>query len=130
VPLADSRAEMFVHPLTGILLPNRARAIAMQRERDERARRRTATPPDRRTGLPGMPADVQWHRIEGLWYEVTLKPLGGEPPFDVVLKRLLRRDSRELLRTTYGRSDRYASAKRQLSHKQLRAHGLASDVAD
>jgi hypothetical protein len=31
VPLSDSRAEMFVHPRTDILLPNRARVIEVQR---------------------------------------------------------------------------------------------------
>jgi hypothetical protein len=130
VPLADCGCELFVHPLTGILLPNRAREAALWRQRRERAERAAQPHPDRRVGLPGIPPGCQWHRIDGLWYEVTLGTLdtSGEEAsaYDVVLKIVSGRH-RDALRQRYGRADRYAIRKRQLGRAELRAHGLQSD---
>ena len=132
-PLAQSRSELFVHPRTGILLPNRARVIAVKRQREDRALRAAQPHPDRRTGLPGMAPDCQWHRIGGIWYEVTLRPLAapgeGSAAYDVVLKRTVDERQGPLLFARYGHARRYATAKQQLGTAALRAHGLRADDA-
>jgi hypothetical protein len=134
VPLKDSRAELFVHPRTGILLPNRARVIEAERQRKELQQQRAQGHPDRRSGLPGMAADCQWQRIDGLWYEVKLAALDvlddKTRVYDVVLKRSVSGRDRQLLLTTYGRVGCYANAKRQLDRSTLRKHGLVSGVAE
>jgi hypothetical protein len=133
VPLGESWAELFVHPRTGILLPNRARVIEAQRRRRERQEKLAQGHPDRRIGLPGMTPDCQWHRIEGIWYEIRLAALDvldlEKLAYDVVLKRKLSGLHRELLYATYGRSDRYAISKRQLDRGILRRHSLISSGA-
>jgi hypothetical protein len=112
VPLSESQAELYVHPRTGLLLvrahPARARAH------------------DRVVGAP-LPADVQWHRIDGQWYELRLRTLaGGAAGFDVVLRREVTTQDRELLHRRYGGAAVYAQAKRQLDGRTLRRHGLAT----
>ncbi len=130
VPLADSRAELYVHPRTGILLVNRARAIARRERKQARVTQAQAREHDRRLGAP-LPADVQWHRIDGLWYEVQLRPLdrsdANVPAFDSVLKRVVDGRDCALLRKRYDRCGVYAHAKRQLDGKTLRRHGLEAD---
>lgn len=125
--IGDCRTRMFVHPCTGILLRNRARDIAQRQQRLQRDARAAQPHPSRRSGLPGMADDCLWERIAGIWYEVTLAPLSPDqaPVYDVVLGRTVDARQRDLLRTRYGRPDRYAVAKRQLGRKALRAHGLA-----
>jgi hypothetical protein len=128
-PLSESRAAMYVHPLTGILLPNRARIVAAQRRRQAREHQRNAQPLNRRTGLPGMATDTQWHRLDGIWYELQLGVLAdGSKAYDVVLKREVSLRDSSLLRDTYGCATRYATTKRQLGHKALRQHGLVSQA--
>lgn len=128
-PIAECWARLFVHPRTGILLRNRAREIAQRQRRQQRAARAARPHPERRRGLPGMAADCQWQRIEGLWYAVTLAPLkpGDSPVYDVVLGRTVAAKQSELLRARHGGADRYAVAKRQLGRKALRAHGLVGE---
>lgn len=127
-PIAESRADLFVHPRAGILLPNRARVIAVQRQRQERAASASRPHPDRRIGLAGVAPDRQWHRIDGIWYEIALGALdasgAGSPVYDVVLKRVVDSRQRELLRARYGQPNLYAVGKRQLGSAALRAHGL------
>jgi hypothetical protein len=134
VPLSDSRAEMFVHPRTGILLPNRARVIEVQRQRQERRQKVAQGHPDRRSGLHGMAADRQWQRIDGLWYEVTLAALdlGDDKArvYDAVLKRSVSGRDQALLRATHGCVGRYAAAKRQIDRATLRKHGLVGGAAE
>lgn len=129
VPLSDSRAELYVHPRTGILLVNRAREIARRERRQARVTQAQARAQECRIGAP-LPADVQWHRIDGLWYEVQLRPLDragdGAPVFDVVFKRLVDVRDRALLHERYDRPFAYAHAKRQLDGRTLRRHGLAT----
>jgi hypothetical protein len=129
-PLAESRAEMFVHPRTGMLLPNRARLHAAQRRNREREANRHALPADRRTALPGMAGDRQWHRVGGIWYEVTLRPLVLKDEkarvHDLLLQRAVGTRDHALLRATYGRADCHAVAKHQLGRQALRRHGLVS----
>jgi hypothetical protein len=130
LPLARSNQALFVHPVTGILLPNRARVLAARRRRLERAAQRVEGSADRRAGLPGMAENVQWHRIDGRWYEVALAPctFGDKDAaaFDVVLRRTVIAKDRDLLYRTYGRAGCYGQAKRQLGHKELRRGGLVS----
>jgi hypothetical protein len=134
MPLKDSHAELFVHPRTGILLPNRARVNEVQRQRHERLRKEAQAHPDRRSGLPGMAADTQWHRINGLWFEVKLAEwdASDDKPtvYDVVLQRKVSSRDRQVLRATYGHSGCRAIAKRQLDRATLREHCLAGGVAE
>lgn len=130
VPLSESRAEMYVHPRTGILLVNRARVIARRKTKEARADEAAAREAHRRSGS-WLPADTQWHRVDGLWYEVRLRRLdasGGDVPvFDVVLKRTVTSANCKLLKERYGACSLYACGKRQLDGKTLRRHGLVSD---
>ena len=126
-PLSENRAALYVHPRTGILLENRARTIARRERRQARVTQAQARAQERRIGAP-LPADVQWHRLDGLWYEVRLLPLdhdgAGVPVFDVVLKRVVDARHQSLLGERYDRVGVYAAAKRQLDRKTLRRHGL------
>lgn len=126
-PIERCWQHLYVHPRTGLLLTNRGREIAERRRRQERAARAAQPHADRRGGLPGMAADCQWHRIDGIWYAVTLASLGeghAAPVYDVVLRRDVDARQHELLRGRYGRPDCYAIAKRQLDGATLRANGL------
>lgn len=124
VPLSESRAAMYVHPRTGILLVNRARVIARRRRKQARIDEAAARDRDRRIGAP-LPANLQWHRIDGLWFEVRLAPLQGDVPvYDVVLRRTVDSANHQLLRQHYGSGAVHAQAKRQLDRRTLRRHGL------
>jgi hypothetical protein len=128
VPLSESWAEMYVHPGTGILLINRARVIAGRKRRQARAEQAVAREQNRRIGLKPLPADTQWHRVDGLWYEVKLGSFDISdvhvPPFDVVLRRAVTAADHKLLHERYGSGSLYAHEKRQLDGKTLRRHGL------
>lgn len=130
VPLKESRAELFVHPRTGILLRNRARVIEVRRQRMEHQHKLAQDHLARQTGLPGMSPDCQWQRIDHLWYEVRLAPIDTQDVnavgYDVVLKRNVSGRQRELLLATHGRPGCYAVAKRQLNRTTLRRNGLSS----
>ena len=129
VPLSESRAEMYVHPRTGILLVNRARVIARRKTQDARVERAVAHAQQRRAGAP-LPTDTQWHRVDGIWYEIRLRQLDAAPEidrFDVLLKRLVTPSDGQLLRERYDSCSAYACAKRQLDGKTLRRHGLATE---
>ena len=125
VALADARQPLFVHPRTGILLPNRARDQAERQRKLHRAERRKTDDADRRTDIRGLAPDRQWRRIDGLWYEVQLRPLEGDAPvFDLVLKRIVSRQNWALLLQTHGQEDLAAVAKRQLDGRTLARHAL------
>jgi hypothetical protein len=128
VPLSASRAEMYVHPRTGLLLVNRARVIAGRQREQARAGQAAAREQQRRFVSPQLPAGTQWHRVDGLWYEVTLRQIGdGETPrFDVLLRRAVTAADHRLLHEHYGSAALYAHAKRQLDGKTLRRNGLAA----
>lgn len=129
-PIERCWQHLYVHPRTGLLLVNRGREIAERRRRQERAARAAQPHPDRRSGLPGMAADCQWHRIDGIWYAVTLARLDDSQAaavYDGVLRRCVDGRQRELLHSRYGRPDRYAIAKRQLDGATLRANGLGKN---
>jgi len=131
-PVIESSCELYVHPLTGILLRNRTTKRAVQRREHKRDAKEGAQHPDRRIGLPGMSIDRQWHRVKGIWYEVALCLLeegsDAAPVYDTVLGHPVSRDSKKVLAATYGYNDVYAWSKRQLSGKTLRQHGLKSQA--
>lgn len=129
-PLAECRCDMYVHPRTGILLVNRARLQVRQARNRSKLMSRAIQPADRHSGLAGMAPDVQWHRCDGLWFEVqlgTLSRVGKDRDFDVLLKRMVDYGS-GLLKERYGSDCRYAIFKRQLDAKTLRRHGLICEV--
>jgi hypothetical protein len=131
VPLAKSRAELYVHPRTGILLVNRAHLIA-ERKRRETCRRQAAQPDlTRRRGLPGLAANTVCERIGGVWYLVNLAPLAGacqaQPVVDVLLQRPVWGAHAEALKARHGQAGVYAVSKRQLDAKTLRRWDLAND---
>ena len=78
----------------------------------------------------GWGSDIQWHQIDGIWYEIALGILDtsqvGPCAYDVIMKRIVDYRSRDLLSARYGAANRYASSKRQIDGRRLRAHGLAS----
>jgi hypothetical protein len=89
VPVREhSSIELFVHPVTGILLPNRGQHQARRRQREQWAQRRT----DRSCAeYHVIDHATQWHRVDGCWFEVTLAPLpsgtGAEAQRYDVLRR-------------------------------------------
>lgn len=131
-PLAEDGSEMYVHPRTGLLLVNRAREREARRREAAAAARARAAEAERRIGLPHLGPDRQWHRVDGLWYEVTLARLDPADPgrkvYDVLLQRAVGPDQRALLRERYGaaHSQCYAASKRQLDGRTLRRHGLGN----
>ena len=125
ISLADARQALYVHPRTGILLPNRARDHAERRRKLQSAERRKADGADRHTDIHGLGPDRQWRRIDGLWYEVQLRPLQGDAPvFDIVLRRIVSRQNCALLLQAHGHHGLAAVAKRQLDGRTLARHGL------
>jgi hypothetical protein len=131
-PLSESYAELYVHPRTGILLVNRAGAIARKKRREAQRAHAAEGHADRRCGLPGMAPDTVCERIEGVWYLVTLAPLGAacqaHPAYDVLLHRPVWTIHHEALRARHGKAGVYAAAKRQLDAKALRRFDLANDA--
>jgi len=124
-PLSECRAELYVHPRTGILLVNRARTIAARTRSLARDAQADARERERRIGAP-LPPHVQWHRLDGLWFEVQLAPLGDVPVYDVVLRRMVTGANRMQLKECYGSGTLHARAKRQLDRDTMRRHGLES----
>lgn len=121
----ETRHEMYVHPRTRLLLVNRAKEKAAHRHKAERAAKARQLNAERRVDIPGLAPDRQWHRVDGLWFEVELRPLVDEVPvYDVVLRRNVSTDQRAVLRERYGFGNRYAASKRQLNHRTMVRHGL------
>ena len=81
VELAQSRAELFVHPVSGILLRNRFHA-SYKADRD---REHLAFELDKSRVRRILSDRVQLHLINQVWYEVTLDTL---PPPYIVLKEI------------------------------------------
>ena len=129
VPLRDAaHVELFVHPATGILLPNRLRRKGRQQE----AAKRKQAVADRLV----IDAFTEWHRVDGCWFEVRLAPF-PEPQgdsarqdkrFDVMRGCLVTRSGACHVMpgmtnrpVTYARAFVHAVAKRQLSRREVRA---------
>lgn len=124
-PVRETRYEMYVHPRTRLLLVNRGRENAAHRRAAKRVAEAQKVNEVRRVDIPGLAPDRQWHRIDGLWFEVALLRLIDDVPvYDVVLRRNVSTDNRALLKERYGAYNLYATAKRQLNHQTMVRHGL------
>jgi hypothetical protein len=144
VGLADSRAEMFVHPLTGILLRNRFyTSYYTARNRQELALKQ-----DKRKIRRIISDHVQLHLVNQVWYEVTLDNLpaarvvvqetGGEVTkkpvcdkrWDVLRKAWVTCESKMRAAPAgssqdyYGCASLYAIRKRQLSSREIQEYQL------
>ncbi|MGA3158169.1 MAG: hypothetical protein ABSE43_11410 [Steroidobacteraceae bacterium] len=125
---------LYVDPRTGLLRRN---LEANARRRTNQDRRRTAES-ERANQWRELSSTCQLHRIEGIWFEVTLAPLPSAPeaPWDVVRRRRVVHYSGSSLRSPeedatirlYGRASVYAISKRQLGRRELRAHGLSASA--
>ncbi|QNK70873.1 hypothetical protein [Variovorax sp. PAMC26660] len=133
-PLHEApHVALFVHPGTGILLPNRRLAQALQWARGESAERRGKKA---HASFHVIDQVTQWHCVNGDWFEVTLAP---SPPMKApgvwekrydVLRRCWVTNSSACGRPAFGVSSNqamygqpyvYAAAKRQLSRREVRA---------
>ncbi|MFH0133663.1 hypothetical protein ACGLHS_25900 [Variovorax sp. VaC1] len=129
VPLRDAlRVELFVHPVTGILLPNRARLKARQN--------RAANKPKAVIARIVIDDAIEWHLVDGCWFEVRLAPFPeskgagakDEKRYDVLRGCLVTRRGvchapvgTACRQVTYAQDFVYAVAKRQLSRREVRA---------
>lgn len=114
-PIRESRARLFVHPVTRVLERNLA-AERHERERKEREKREAEA---KRKDVRVVGPLEQLRRIEGIWYQVSLAPLpaDGSQVWDVVARGNVARKGR------YG-PNLYAHRKRQLNKRELRHHKL------
>lgn len=129
--------ELYVDPRTGLLRLNKNYRSWGQRRR-ERAREYEAADHARRRIIDDA---TQLHLIDGEWYEIRFSPLPtGEwkdvvvrgrtvrkyvedRRYDVLLKRMTTEIDSDRTRL-HGFEPRYASAKRQLSHREKKSYGL------
>jgi hypothetical protein len=112
------RADFIVHPRTGLLCVNRHR----QRWRGQK-------PPVNANRVMGE-GDVQYHRINGVWYEIRLARVPAtRHGYDFGLRRHVWQVSDMELNSFYGRRDVYGAAKRQLNKKGIRRLGLEQTAA-
>lgn len=132
VPVREhSWTELFVHPVTGILLPNRGQHQARRRLRDSWAQRRGVRPYAEYHVIDDA---TQWHRIGDCWFEVTLATLPPGKDADAARYDVLRHCKVTRAHAhqppapevpcncaTYGRGDVYAAAKRQLGRREVQA---------
>ena len=117
--LLDSRGgaiwqELLVHPRTGVLLRNRAYSRSF-RFRDPTPRHTYVT----------IDEWHQYRRIDGIWYEVELRPLPAHrwDFWDVVLRRKAPQINGSVFEEMYGKPC-YAASKRQLNKKEIRVAQL------
>jgi hypothetical protein len=131
VPLAESWDELYVHPRTGLLLPNRARVQRARQQNQARLQQAAAKERDRLAGSHLQPGQ-HWHCVDGIWYEFSLQALSAGAHaadtlvYDVLLRRMVSPANHQLLAQLYGSGLVYAAQKRQLDGRTLRRHGLAS----
>lgn len=138
VPLREAaHVELFVHPVTGIVLPNRRLREARQAQEEAYRVARASSRADKKSHTVFHVIDefTQWHRINGCWFEVTIAPLPElrRTMLDVTYYDVLRRcpvtrrggcekpafgspDHREM----YGRDHVYAAAMCKLSLQKVR----------
>lgn len=130
--------ELYVDPRTGLIRLNK-NYRSWRRRSQERARAEQAEI-DARCRI--IDEDTRLLKLEGEWFEVKLATLPSwrvpivaegdklrqpklDTRFDMVLKRNISRlDERDERIALYGSSGRYAASKRQLSRRELKAHGL------
>lgn len=140
VRLQESRFKLFVDPRSGILRQNRRHKSWSQQQRDQRAAEQAAQSANRRV----IGEMVQWHRVDGIWYEVELDTLPEAREIlqrekgqwvkrrvfdkcrDVLRKEWVSRDGAASNVEMYGKCCLYAKAKRQLNSRELHRFGLQS----
>jgi hypothetical protein len=126
--LAETRFEFYVHPVCGVLMRNRQRSSCARRSSEERQHTAAVVALRRRD----ISKTVQLHKLTGCWFEVTLTPATprgrDEPPApgerDAIIDAGLSPLGRYEL---YGQPNVYASAKRQLSKRELAEPELRND---
>ncbi|MDB5769316.1 MAG: hypothetical protein JWQ61_4130 [Collimonas fungivorans] len=150
VGLAESHAEMFVHPLTGILLRNRFYTNFYT----ARNRQKLALEQEKCKIRRIVSDRVQLHLLNQIWYEVTLDNL---PPVRIVLQEadgvatkksvcdkrwdvirkawvMLENDARMApagsSQDYYGCASLYAVRKRQLSSREMQKYQLNTPQKD
>jgi hypothetical protein len=147
VPIEESRATLYVHPKTGILRNNRHR-VTWRQVRDEK---RVAEKAEMMTKRRDISDTEQLHKIDGVWYHVTLAPMDEGRPYhdsktglmelayakrwDVIRKQMVSRrrhsgDRKPDSATLFGKRYVYAAEKRQLSNAELRRYELTNDAND
>lgn len=122
--------ELFVHPVTGILLPNRG----YQRARQQRCALHSPRGTQPYAEYHVIDDATQWHRVAGCWFEVVLAilPLGKDADarrYDVLRRCEVTRSHAHQWPAPdapsnfamYGKEDVYAAAKRQLSRREVQA---------
>jgi len=129
--------ELYVDPRTGLIRVNKEHR-AWRREQIERREQEQVQLVARRRILNDRTVLM---RLDDLWFEVTLAELPApravqiegrskvvlERRYDIVLRRPINRNEDASDRgRVYGSSDLYAVSKRQLSKRELKAHGLRS----
>jgi hypothetical protein len=137
---AGLRQELYVDPRTGLIRINK-RYRAWREHQIENAKREQKEIEARRRTLAH---DTQLHRLDGIWFQVSVSDLPAERTtevvvkgrrvsrmirekrFDAILKREVRRNDehsaeRERL---YGTRNRYGSSKRQLCKRELDRYDL------
>jgi hypothetical protein len=132
--------ELYVDPRSGLIRINK-RYHDWRRELIEKAKRAQAEIDARRRTLDN---DTQLHRLDGIWYQVTVGVLPVARTREVVVKgRKVARTIRDkrydaILRRevaqndehsterehVYGTRNRYGISKQQLSKRELDSHGL------
>jgi len=138
---SEIRQELYVDPRSGLIRRNKA----FRSWNEIAAARRAAAKKEIEARRRVIDEHTQLHLLRGEWFEVQLVPLPdvrvievnvngrwmrkrvADARFDIVLKRATSRiqhhdaEEREAL---YGSATVYAAAKRQLSRREKKAHGL------
>ena len=148
MPLEDVNVDLYVHPVSGLLLRNRAYARKLHAYRKDRRRQTAAESAERRI----VDAKHQLHRIDGIWYLVDVEALPQEryvkcgsgagaslrPVYDrrwdVVRKAMVAinhdwlgpKNGQPTNKTLYGDAKLFGVSKRQLNSRELRNYGLMS----
>lgn len=135
--LEEARVELYVHPLTGILLRNRRYVSWNARQRKKQEEQRVRDLAEYRD----INEQEQLRCIDGIWYHVKLgvlpdakvrnkhvdgkltKELVYDACWDVVRKEWVSRKRGN--QAMYGHPYQYAVSKRQLNSHELKKYGLA-----
>ncbi len=144
--LEESTVRLYVNPRTGILLLNRRHVSHGVRKRQKQQAQHERQLAVRRE----LGEHEQLHRVEGIWYHVTLETLPAAKVqivnvdgklskkivyascWDVVRKEWVSRKhgrmpvskSQASNQDMYGDPNKYAASKRQLNSQELKRHGL------
>lgn len=118
--LKDSGYPLYVHPVSGMLLENRAYTHRKKLRKQRRQGVAARASQDCRHIAPG----VQLQRLNGVWFKVRMMdlPEAGMTTFDALLRfRLAARQMAE----PNGSAEPDVLHKRQLGKKELRKYGLS-----